>query len=191
MFRSATLLIVLGTILGPAYYGYCEYLSGEPLQDLTVSERADRWSLPDGEILRFRAGLAYRPVEIALDPQLNRLRVGLTLEFPPGGQTGEVEYLATLLYGDHPLLEQTVRVPQAGKPSVTLRSFEVPAPDAYIFLLEEVGPPRPAATVTVHLRGGIAPLFRPLMWFGVALLLAGLALLTYSLVAAPGARNKR
>jgi hypothetical protein len=187
MFRCAVLLIVLGAVLGPGYYGYCEYLSGEPLQDLTVSERADRWTLPDGSILRFRGGLAYRPVEISLDPQLNRMRLGLTFEFPAGGETTEVEYLATLLYGDHPLREEAVRVPAAGKASVRLRSFEVPAPDAYVFLLEEVGPPRPAATVTVHLRGKIEPLFRPLVWLGVALLIGGLALLTYSL--ASGARR--
>ena len=187
MYRSAALLIVLGLILGPGYYAYCEYLSGEPLQDLVVSERADRWILPDGAIQRFRSGLAYRPVQIDLEPRLNRVRLGLTFEFPSAGEAGQVEYLATLLYGEHPLLEEALQVRPAGKVSVMLRTFEVPAPDTYVLLLEEVGPPHPGAVVTVRLRGKIESLFRPLAWLGVALLLGGLALLTYSL--APGARG--
>jgi hypothetical protein len=152
------LLIVLGVILGPAYYGYCEYVSGEELQSITVTERSERWTLPDGTIQRFRSGLAYRPVELTLQPELNRLRLGLTFEFPAEGQSPPVEYLATLLDQDYPV-----------------------AAGNYLLLLEEIGPPRPAASVTVHLRGKIEQLYPPLMWLGHGLLLVGLGLLAFSL----------
>jgi hypothetical protein len=72
-------------------------------------------------------------------------------------------------------------VTPTGRVERAVRTFEVPAADDYLFLLEEIGPPRPAASVTVHLRGKIEPLYRPLMWLGHGLLLAGLGLLAYSL----------
>ena len=68
------LLIVLGTIFGPVYFVYCEYLSGETAEMHTLTERADRWELPDGAILRFRGGLGYRPVALELTPELNLYR---------------------------------------------------------------------------------------------------------------------
>ncbi len=183
MSGPAILLIILGAVLGPGYYGYCEYLSGENLQSITVAERADRWTLPDGTIQRFRKGLAYRPVMLALEPGLNRLRLSLTFEFPAEGQSPPVEYLATLLDQDYPAIEQPLWLHPTGRVDVTVRTFEVQAPGNYLFLVEEVGPPRPGASVTVHLRGRIEKPVRPLMWFGYALSLAGLGLLAYSLAA--------
>ncbi len=180
------LLIVLGLILGPGYYAYCEHLSGENLQSITVTERADRWTLPDGSIQRFPKGLAYRPVELTLAPALNRLRLRLTFDFPDQGDAPPAEYLATLLDQDYPVIEQPVTVRTAGRVSATVRTFEVPAPGTYLFLLEEIGAPRAGATVTVQLRGRIERLVRPLMWIGYALFLVGLGLLAYSL-----ARSRR
>ncbi len=181
MSGPAILLIVLGVVLGPAYYGYCEYVSGEELQSVTVTERSDRWTLPDGTIQRFRKGLAYRPVELTLRPELNRLRLGLTFEFPAEGESQPVEYLATLLDQDYPVIEQPLLVNPTGRVDKTVRTFEVQAAGNYLFLLEEVGPPRPGASVTLHLRGEIEQQYRPLMWFGHGLLLMGLGLLAYSL----------
>lgn len=181
MSGPAILLIVLGTILGPAYYGYCEYASGEELQSIVVTERADRWTLPDGTIQRFHKGLGYRPVELTLRPDLNRLRLSLTFEFPAGEANAPVEYLATLLDQDYPVIEEPLLVIPSGRVYRTIRTFEVPAAGNYLLLLEEVGPPRPAASITVHLRGRIEQLYRPLMWFGHGLLLVGLGLLAYSL----------
>jgi hypothetical protein len=183
MSGAAILLIILGVILGPGYYGFCEYLSGENLQSITVSERADRWTLPDGTIQRFRKGLAYRPVVLALEPGLNRLRLSLTFEFPAEGQSPQVEYLATLLDQDYPAIEQPLWLRPTGRVDVTVRTFEVQAPGNYLFLVEEVGPPRAGASVTVHLRGRIEKPVRPLMWFGYALSLVGLGLAAYSLAA--------
>jgi hypothetical protein len=181
MSGPAILLIVLGVILGPAYYGYCEYVSGEELQSITVTERSERWTLPDGTIQRFRSGLAYRPVELTLQPELNRLRLGLTFEFPAEGQSPPVEYLATLLDQDYPVIEEPLLVSPTGRVHRTIRTFEVPAAGNYLLLLEEIGPPRPAASVTVHLRGKIEQLYPPLMWLGHGLLLVGLGLLAFSL----------
>jgi hypothetical protein len=181
MSGAAILLIILGVILGPGYYGFCEYLSGENLQSITVSERADRWTLPDGTIQRFRKGLAYRPVVLALEPGLNRLQLRLTFEFPAEGQSPQVEYLATLLDQDYPVIEQPLLLRPTGAVDMIVRTFEVQAPGSYLFLLEEVGPPRPGAAVTVHLRGRIEKPLRLLMWFGYALSLVGLGLLAYSL----------
>jgi len=70
--------------------------------------------------------------------------------------------------------------------SATVRTFEVPGPGTYLFLLEEIGAPRAGANVTVHLRGRVERLVRPLMWIGYALFLVGLGLLAYSL-----ARSRR
>jgi hypothetical protein len=94
-----------------------------------------------------------------------------------------VEYLATLLDQDYPAIEQPLWLRPTGRVDVTVRTFEVQAPGNYLFLVEEVGPPRAGASVTVHLRGRIEKPVRPLMWFGYALSLVGLGLAAYSLAA--------
>jgi hypothetical protein len=183
MSGPAILLIVLGAILGPGYHGYSEYLSGENLQSITVTERSDRWTLPDGTIQHFHKGRAYRPVELTLLPDLNWLRLSLTFEFPADRDSAPVEYLATLLDQDYPVIEQPLLIRPTGQVDIIVRTFEVQAAGNYLFLLEEVGPPHPDASVTVHLRGRIEQPVRSLMWFGHALLLVGLGLLAYSLTA--------
>ena len=169
----AMLLIVLGLVLGPGYSGYCEYLSGETLQSVTVTDRADRWTLPDGTIHRFRSGLAYRPVVLALEPELNRLRLSLTFEFPAEGESPPVEYLATLLDQDYPVFEQPLSVRPTGRAGHSRAHFR--DPDARKLSVSAGGgrPPRTSAKVTVHLRGRIGTPGRVLMWTGYAMLLAG------------------
>ena len=178
---AGALLIVLGLILGPGYAAFHEYLSGEELQSVTVTDRADRWTLPDGTIHRFRSGLAYRPVVLALGPELNRLRLSLTFEFPAEGDSPPVEYLATLLDQDYPIFEQPLALRPVGRQNATVRTFEVRAPGSYLFLLEEVGRARSTAKVTVQLRGHIEAAGRVLMWTGYGLLLLGFGLLVHTL----------
>ena len=178
---AGVLLIVLGLVLGPGYAGFHEYLSGETLQSVTVTDRADRWTLPDGTIHRFRSGLAYRPVVLALEPELNRLRLTLTFEFPAEGDSPPVEYLATLLDQDYPVFEQPLSVRPIGRQDMTVRTFDIQTPGSYLFLLEEVGRSRTTAKVTVHLRGRIGTPGRVLMWTGYAMLLLGFGLLVHSL----------
>jgi len=182
MLPPAILLIVLGLLIGPGYQAYCERWSGRQVDSVTLSERADRWLMPDGSIQRFRSGLAYRPVAITLHQDMGRVRFTLTFDFPPQGEPGEMEYLATLLIIDHPIFEQPVHVPMTGETTVPVRTFDVESPGTYLFLLEEVGTPRqPATQVTLGMRVELEKLYQPLMWFGYAVLLVGLALLAYAL----------
>ena len=118
--------------------------------------------------------------------ELNRLRLRLTFDFPAQSDGPHAEYLATLLDDDYPVIEQPLTLTAAGRVNATVRTFEVPGPGTYLFLLEEIGGPHAGASVTVQLRGHIERLVRPLMWFGYALFLAGLGLLAYSL-----ARSRR
>ncbi len=180
MLQPSVLLVVLGLILGPGYYAYCEHLSGEQLQTITMSERADRWVLPDGSIQRFRSGLGYRPVEILLRPDLSRVRLTLEFQFPQDATVENVEYLATLTDADYPMLEVPIALRSQGTVSVPLRTLDIETAGAYLFILEEVGnKPHPEARIAVHLRGRIETVLRPLMGFGYALILIGLALAAY------------
>src|SRR5262249_30280711 len=76
--RYGPLLLMLGLLLGPVYYLFCEYSSGTPGETFTLSERAARWTLADGTILHFVRGQAYRPLTLKLDPQMNRIAFRLT-----------------------------------------------------------------------------------------------------------------
>jgi len=61
--------------------------------------------------------------------------------------------------------------------SVDLGRLELYYPGAYELLLEEAGTPRiPVSQVTVQVRQNIETVFAPLVWSGVAMLIAGLAL---------------
>jgi len=184
MLQPAILLIVLGLIMGPGYSGYCEYLSGEELQTMELSQRAERWEMPDGSIQRFHGRLAYRPVQITLRPDLNRVRLILDFQFQQDPAAREVEYLATLATDDYPVMELPVSLKPSGEVTVPLRILTVETAGNYLLTVEEVGnKPHPAATVTVHLRGRIDELVRPLMWLGYGLLLVGLGLMAYALAA--------
>jgi hypothetical protein len=177
------LLIVLGLILGPGYYLYGEHLSGRPAGSFTLTERADRWTLPDGTIQRFRGGLAYRPVALNLHPSRNRVRLQLVFELAEARE-GLNEYQASLFDVDFPVLERAFSVPgRAGNvQSFSFEPIEVRSPGEHWFILEELGAPALAVkTVTLEVREGIEPVVMPLVWFGVMLLLAGVGWLTYSL----------
>jgi hypothetical protein len=54
MVQRAALLIALGLILGPIYSIFWESLSGTLHESHALTERSDRWTLPDGSIQRFR-----------------------------------------------------------------------------------------------------------------------------------------
>ena len=183
MSRYGPLLLMLGLFLGPGYYIVSEYLSGEPGEIFVLSERAQRWALPDGTIMRFPRGQAYRPVAIDLDPNMNRIGLELTFEFAPTAEDGRSgdsdEYEATLLQGDQPILRRTllVKAKPGGKRKVDVGSLEVYYPGSYVFLLE--GPATPWAPVvqaTLALRHKIETVFMPFVVAGAVLLVVGLAL---------------
>ena len=175
-------MLMLGLLLGHTYYIFCEYLSGEDGETFTLTERAARWTLPDGTILHFARGQAFRPVTLKLDPEMNRIAFRLTFEAAPGSLDAPKstdEYQVTLLQSDQPIFERSLALTLApgGKTSVETSRLELYYPGDYAFLLQEAGAPRvPVSRVTLQVRKKIETLFLPLMWSGFALLVAGLAL---------------
>jgi hypothetical protein len=172
---------MLGLLLGPVYYLFCEHLSGETRETFTLTERAARWTLPDGTLLHFVRGQVYRPLTLELDPAMNRIAFRLTFEAAPGrseASTAFDEYQVTLLQVDQPIFERPLRVKltPGAKSTVETGRLELYFPGAYEFLLEEVGVPRvEVSRVTLEVRQKIETLYLPLMWGGFAMLVAGLA----------------
>lgn len=180
--RPALLLIVLGLLLGPGYYAYCEYLSGQEAGRYELRERAQRWTLPDGSIQRF-SGQAYQPLPVALTPQHNHVRLRLTFHADANAAAGDNRYQATLFDLDHPVVQRDLDVSLAPAGTRTLRipAFAVHSPGEHLLVLEEVGAPQAAVShVTVTVLQDAQRLIAPLAWGGVALLLGGAALLTYA-----------
>jgi len=183
---SALILVVLGVALGPAYYLYCEYLSGRDSASFELGTRAERWAMPDGSIQRFRSGLAYRPLPLDLHPERNRVRLTLTFDMPAEGAPAAVsEYQATLFDGDHPLLQRTLRVDMrpGASTAVTAGTLVIRTPAEHLFLLEELGAPAlTPARVTLTVREAVEQPLMLLVWTGLALLLAGIGISVYALM---------
>jgi len=180
--RYGPLMLMLGLLLGPTYYAFCEYLSGENGETFTLTERAARWTLPDGTILHVAHGQAFRPLTLKLDPEMNRIAFRLTFEAAPGSLDAPKstdEYQVTLMQSDQPIFERslTVKLTPGGKTTAETSRLALYYPGAYEFLLQEAGTPRvPVSQVTLQVRKKIETLFLPVMWGGFALLVAGLAL---------------
>jgi hypothetical protein len=179
--RYGPLMLMLGLLLGPTYYVFCEYLSGEDGETFTLTERAARWTLPDGTIMHVASGQAFRPLTLKLDPEMNRIAFRLTFEAAPSGLDASKstdEYQITLLQSDQPIFERSLTVNLAPGKRATVETSRLALyyPGAYEFLLHEAGTPRvPISQVTVQVRKKIETLFLPLLWSGFVLLVAGLA----------------
>jgi hypothetical protein len=180
--RPALVLIVLGLLLGPGYYAFCEYISGEEAGRYELQDRADRWTLPDGSIQRFSGHLAYRPVILDLTPERNDIRLQLTFHAGLDSAAAENHYQATLFDLDQPVLQREVQVSlSAGKSaSATVATVPVRQPSDHIFLLEEVGPQKAAVThVTLLVSQNVERLVPSLAWTGIGMLVLGGALLAF------------
>ena len=178
----ATLLILLGVLFGPAYFLFWERLSGSDGPSFELTERAQRWTLPDGTILHFAKGQAYRPGPVELNPDMNRIGMRLSFESDGGapGGPGADDYEVTLLQGDQAILQRALRV--TGRPghSVTVDAgtFEVFYPGSYTLLLEGPDAPHtPISRVGVRLRKNVEAPAMPVVWGGMIALVIGLALL--------------
>jgi hypothetical protein len=177
------MLLMVGLLLGPGYYIVAKYLSGEPGQTFTLTERAARWTLADGTILHFARHQAYRPVAIELDPNMNRIGFELKFEFAPAQASASAaaseEYAATLLQADQPILQRTVTLhaePGSAR-KVDAGSIEVYYPGSYTFILEGPDSPKvPVAQVVLQVRQKIEPLSLPFFVGGLVVLVVGLAL---------------
>ena len=146
------LLVVLGLLIGPAYYAFCEHISGRPGQNYRLSERGDRWAMPDGSILRLRGGLAYKPVPLELAPESNDYRLRFSFNVTHSDTNDATNhYQVSLLQGDTGGAERSIQVRGRGNVAVALDPIRIPHPGSYVLVLEEVGTP-PLAVSGVGLR---------------------------------------
>lgn len=179
MKRAALLLVVLGMLFGPGYYAFSEYLSGRPGKTYALTERGDRWTLPDGSILRVRGGKAYKPVPLELTPDENGYRLRFTFNVTQADASKAANrYEATLMQGDTSVMRRDLQVDGRGRVAVALDPLKILYPGTYTLILEEVG--APALTVDgvgLQLDTGVEPPRMWLAWSGLALLAAGVILL--------------
>jgi hypothetical protein len=185
--------MVLGIILGPVYYGYCLHFSGRTGDTFTLSDRAERWVSPDGTILRFKGGLGYKPLTLALAPEMNRVALRLRFELPGSTQAQpaqELQYQATLLEGEHTVLERPIRFALApgGAHAVDIGPLEIPYAAGYLFVLEEAG--RLAATpgVSLSIVEKIEAPNMPVVWTGLVLLIVAFVIQLHALWSAHARR---
>lgn len=175
---QALLLIVLGLLFGPGYYAFCEKLSGRAGQVYAMTERSDRWTLPDGSILRLRGGLAYKPVPLELTPDDNdyRLHLAFNVTGTDGGSANQ--YQASLLQGDVGVMERSLKVSGSDNVEVDLAPLRILYPGSYLFVLEEVGKPALAvAGASLRVDTGVEAPKMWIAWSGLVLMAAGVALL--------------
>jgi len=180
------LLIVLGTIFGPVYFLYCEYLSGEIAEMHTLTERADRWELPDGAILRFRGGLGYRPVALELTPDFNLYRFRFIFDAArteASSKNAGNDYQMSLLHGDLGIFERSFRATGNGTVAVALDPMQILYRGSYVLLLEEVGLPQlRVAAVKLEVRTRVEKMRMWLVWGGLVMLAFGAAIIIRDLV---------
>ena len=183
---ATLLLIVLGAIFGPVYFAYCEYLSGETAETHTLTERADRWELPDSTILRFRGGLGYRPVALELTPELNLYRFRFTFDVVRSGVSPEDagnEYQVSVLLDDVGIFERSFPAAGNGAISIALDPMEILYRGSYVLLLEEVGTPQlEVAGVKLEMRTKVEKMRTWLVWSGLVMLAFGAAIVIRDVV---------
>jgi len=185
------LLIVLGLLIGPGYYAFCEHVSGRSGQSFALTERGNRWTLPDGSVLRLRGGQAYKPLPLELTPEQNNYRLRFTFNVTQPDSSGATnEYQVSLMQGDSAVAERSIKVKGRGNVSVALEPLQIYYPGSYLLVLEEVGtPPLAVSGVGLQVDTGVE---RPKMWVawsGLVLLVFGIGMVLRDVVAQ--ARKRR
>ncbi|MFN0040137.1 MAG: hypothetical protein ACKVP2_11545 [Burkholderiales bacterium] len=177
-------LILIGLLIGPGYFAYCEYLSGNEQTRFSLTDRAERWELPGGAILRFRSGLGYKPQEVNLDPAINDYQFLLVFDFAGSDSASTLNhYQFSVLDGEVAVLTRNLSVAPRAATNVRLPPLKVPYPGRYTMLLEEVGKSgTPASRLTLVLQSNIEKPRMWLVWSGVILLLAGIGLLVHTVL---------
>jgi len=169
------LLLMVGLLLGPVYYAYCLFFSGHTAQTIEMTERASRWVTPDGSILRFANGLAYKPLTVPLTPEMNRVTLRLHFSFDENVNTESgtaLRYQASLAQLDHTILERPVIIHarRSAAQSVDIGPMEIPYPAEYLFVLEEIGGAGLVPQVSLDVVEKVEAPVRPVIWTGMALL---------------------
>ena len=181
---QALLLIVLGLLIGPGYFTFCEHVSGRPGQTYALTERGNRWTMPDGSILRLRGGMAYKPVPLELTPESNgyRLRFSFNVTQADASEATN-EYQVSLLQGDTGIAERNIKVKGRGKVDVALDPLQIFYPGSYVLVLEEVGAPQLAVSgVSLQVDTGAEKPKMWVAWSGLALLVLGAGVLLYDAI---------
>lgn len=179
MKSRALLLVVLGLMFGPGYFAFCEYLSGRPGPNFSLTDRDSRWAMPDGSILRLRGGMAYKPVPLDLTPENNGYRLRFTFNVTQADASDAAnEYQMSLMQADTTIAERSLRVRGRGKVDVALDPLQVFYPGGYTLILEEVGtPPLAVAGVGLQIDTNVEKPRMWIAWSGLALLAVGVGLL--------------
>lgn len=191
---AIALLLMVGLLIGPGYYAYCLFLSGRTSQTIEMTERASRWVTPDGSILRFADGVAYKPVVLALTPEMNRVALRLRFSFGDDANTRagtELQYQASLAQFDHTILERPIIVDarRSGTQTVDVGPMEIPYPADYLFVLEEIGDMSTVPSISLDVVGNVEVPNRTIMWTGLVLLIVAALVTVRDLVMA--ARDRR
>lgn len=176
---QALLLIVLGLLIGPGYYALCEHVSGRPGKNYALTERGNRWTLPDGSILRLRGGMAYKPVPLELAPESNSYRLRFSFNVTQADATdASNDYQVSLLQGDTGVAERSLRVRGGGNVAVALNPLQILYPGSYLLVLEEVGtPPLTVSGVSLQVETGVEKPKMWIAWSGLVLLVFGVGIL--------------
>ncbi|PWT72001.1 MAG: hypothetical protein C5B46_07440 [Proteobacteria bacterium] len=179
----AGLLVLVGVIFGPVYLLTWERVSGLDGPSFELSERGQRWTLVDGTILHFAKGQAYRPLDLELDPKMNRIGFRLTFEAGTAANNaapGADRYEVTLMQGDQSIFRHSLELHAKANDAATLDGggLEVFFPGTYTFILE--GPEAPRAPITrvrLLVREQVQAPTMAVVWVGLAGLVVGLAML--------------
>jgi len=178
---QALLLIVLGLVIGPGYFAFCEYFSGRPGQNYALTERGNRWPLPDGSILRLHGGQAYKPLTLEFAPESNNYRLRFSFNVTQAGAPAADatnEYQVSLLQDDIGSVQRSVRVKGRGSVTVTLDPLQIFYPGSYVLVLEEVGAPALAVSgVSLQVDTNVEKPKMWISWSGLALLVFGIGML--------------
>lgn len=188
---QALLLIVLGLLIGPGYYAFCEHLSGRPGQNYALTERGNRWSLPDGSILRLRGGLAYKPLPLELTPEQNGYRLRFTFNVTQSDSADATNnYQVSLLQGDTGVAERSIQIKGRGNVAVALDPLQIFYPGSYLLVLEEVGtPPLTVSGVSLQVDTGVEKPKMWIAWSGLVLLVFGVGILLRDAIVQSRKRN--
>ena len=176
---QALLLLVLGLLIGPGYFAFCEHVSGRLGQTYALTERGNRWTMPDGSILRLRGGMAYKPLPLELTPDSNGYRLRFSFNVTQTDATDAVnEYQVSLLQADTGIAERSIKVKGRGKVDVALDPLQIFYPGGYTLVLEEVGtPPLAVSGVSLQVDTGVEKPKMWIAWSGLALLVLGVGVL--------------
>ncbi len=174
---------MVGLMMGPVYFIYCTYLSGEAGEQVVMTERAARWTTADGTILHFPKRQAYRPINVELKPDMNRIKLNLTFAAAegtaPATRPAPDDYQASVMQGDQQIMHRSLQVQTKPGSDLTLSlgTLEVFYPGAYTFVLETPDVPNVALSrVTLSVQHRVEKMVMAVLITGLLVLAVGLAM---------------